>query len=148
MEIPTLVKKYLSEAKVMQLATAAGNRPWACNVHFVADDKFNLYWLSMPSRRHSQEIANNKNVAITIAVRYPDKPVVGLSAEGQARVVDRGSAKEAIALYDEVFSLSDDFKSAYFNGTELHELYKLTPLAFVLFDEVNFPKEPRTEWRL
>ena len=81
-----LISKYLAEAKTMQLATVRDGRPWICNLHFVADKKGNIYWLSLPTRRHSEDIAGNKNVAISIAIKT-SMPVVGIQAEGTAEVI-------------------------------------------------------------
>ncbi|MES2971687.1 MAG: pyridoxamine 5'-phosphate oxidase family protein [Patescibacteria group bacterium] len=58
-DLKQLLKKYLASTNVMQLATSVDGRPWACTVHFYADDNFNLYWISTEARRHSQEIHLN-----------------------------------------------------------------------------------------
>ncbi|HXY18019.1 MAG TPA: pyridoxamine 5'-phosphate oxidase family protein [Candidatus Nitrosopolaris sp.] len=147
MEIPELIKNYLQEVKVMQLATTRNNQPWACSVHFVFDDKFNLYWMSTKERRHSREIIDNNLVAATIPIKYPVNPLVGISVEGGAEIVDRLQAQDLIKLYDDRFGLSDKFKSDYFMGTQAHELFKLTPRLYVLYDEINFLDNPRQEWR-
>ena len=54
-EIPQLIKTYLQQVKVMQLATSHNSQPWAVNVHFAFNDKLNLYWMSTKERRHSRE---------------------------------------------------------------------------------------------
>lgn len=144
MEVKKLIKKYLAQVQVMQLATAVNNQPWACNVHFAADDELNLYWLSQPNRRHSREIAKNKNVAATVAIKFPENPVIGVSAEGEAEII---LTPEAIEVFDKKFGLSGDFKEKLLADTAGEKLYRLKPRLFVLFDQVNFPDKPRIEWK-
>lgn len=131
----------------MQLATSEGSQPWACTVHFAADDKLNLYWLSFPYRRHSKEIAKNKKAASTIPIRFPDNPVVGISFEGDAQAVNQATLEEAIKAYDKRFGLSPQFKKKLLGGIAEEKLYILTPRLIVLFDQINFPDNPRQEWR-
>src|SRR5688500_13604940 len=84
--------------KVMQLATAADGLPWICTVYFVLVDGA-FYWLSLPERRHSQEIEKNPAVAIAVVLQ-PDKPVAGIQAEGRASVVrDIDEIKKVLELY-------------------------------------------------
>jgi uncharacterized protein YhbP (UPF0306 family) len=144
MSVEKLIKKYLSEAKIMQLATSANNQPWVCSVHFVADNELNLYWISDQNRRHSQEISKNKLVAATIPIKFPDHPVVGVSVEGEAEV---DSSPESIELYDSKFKLSDGFKKKLQSGEADEKVYVLRPKAFALYDQVNFPDNPRQEWK-
>jgi uncharacterized protein YhbP (UPF0306 family) len=143
-EVKKLIEKYLSEAQVMQLATTANDQPWACSVHFVADDNLNLYWISSPIRRHSQEIANNSKVAATIPIKFPEHPVVGISVEGEATIV---STADAINLYDSKFGLSDGFKEKLQSGEADEKMYVLRPKGFVLFDQVNFKDNPHQEFK-
>jgi uncharacterized protein YhbP (UPF0306 family) len=144
MSVEKLIKKYLNEAKIMQLATASNNQPWACSVHFVADDRLNLYWISNQNRRHSLEISKNKLVAATIPVKFPDHPVVGVSVEGEARI---DSSPGSIELYDSKFGLGAKFKKKLQSGEANEKMYVLRPKAFALFDQVNFPDNPRQEWK-
>lgn len=143
-DIESLIRKYLGQVQVMQLATVADNQPWACNVHFAADDNLNLYWLSQPNRRHSQEIAKNKNVAATVAIKFPENPVIGVSVEGEAEVV---LTPEAVEVFDGKFNLNGDFKKKLLEGAADEKLYRLKPRLFVLFDQVKFPDRPRIEWK-
>src|SRR6185312_10756800 len=87
-EIPEFVKDYLQQCQVMQLATAMGDQPWICNVHYVADENNVLYWVSSPKRRHSQEIHKNSKAAAAVAVKFPKHPVIGIQIEGDAKVLD------------------------------------------------------------
>src|ERR1700754_2964088 len=85
MDVEKAIREYLPNILHMSLGTSSDNRPWVCEVHFVYDDDLNLYWRSMPSRRHSQEIAQNPNVAGNIVEQHAknEKPR-GLYFEGIA----------------------------------------------------------------
>jgi uncharacterized protein YhbP (UPF0306 family) len=149
MEVKQLVKQYLSgESQVMQIATVAGDQPWICTVYYVADNELNVYWLSLPDRRHSQEIAKHSKVAAAIAIK-PDKPVVGLQIEGDAEeITDAATIAAIMKQYVAKYSSGQSFYDNFISGKNQHRLYRLRPRLFVLFDEVNFPKDGRQEWRI
>lgn len=85
MNVEQAIRDYLPNVIHMSLATCRDNKPWVCEVHFVYDDDLNLYWRSLPDRRHSQEIAANPNVAGNIVEQHGqgEKPR-GLYFEGTA----------------------------------------------------------------
>src|SRR6185312_12632726 len=90
MDPKELIKQYANQKKVMQLATAVDNQPYACNVHFYADDELNFYWISTEARRHSQEIAKNPKVSATVLVHEntsDENYVVGLTIVGEAELL-------------------------------------------------------------
>lgn len=130
---------------MMQLATTVDGKPWCCTVYYVTDADHNLYWLSLPSRRHSQEIKANPNVAAAIAVKFVNgEKVVGIQIEGTARALDASEADESIIRdYASKFKRDDQWVENYMNGKTNHTLYKLSPGSIVLFDEVNFADNSR-----
>src|ERR1700754_574057 len=85
-EVRDLIKKYLAQGRVMQIATVSGDQPWICTVYYVEDGDLNLYWLSFPTRRHSQEIAKHNKVAIAVPVKF-NKPITGIQVEGSVEIV-------------------------------------------------------------
>ena len=122
----------------MQVATTRGEQPWLCTVYYVADEQRNLYWLSFPSRRHSQELTENEKVAIAIAIKT-DKPVIGVQAEGVAvKVVDVNVVATIMELYNAKYDAGHQFYDNFVNGTNQHVMYKFTPKQYVIFDELNF----------
>jgi uncharacterized protein YhbP (UPF0306 family) len=143
-----LVRSYLPRARAMQIATVDDGQPWICTVYFVEDDELNLYWLSWPSRRHSQEIARHNKVAVAVPIKF-DKPVIGIQAEGTAEVV---TDKELVAMvmqrYVQRYGSGEQFYDNFAAGRNQHVLFKFTPSTFVLFDEVNFPTDGRQEIKL
>lgn len=140
-----LVKRYLQEQHMMQLATVSGDQPWCCTVYFVADDKLNLYWASLPTRRHSQEIAAHNKVAAAIPVKFVNgEKVVGIQVEGTAEMVPPNDAiRPIVEQYTQKFKRDAAWTDDFIAGRTKHRLYKLTPAAVVLFDDENASGDPR-----
>lgn len=135
--------EFLALSSVMQLATSHDNKPWISTVYYVADTERNIYWLSLPERRHSQEITLNTNVAVAIAIKQ-DLPVIGIQAEGTVTIVEDAALVESVlatytAKYD---GAGKEFHTRFAEGKNKHQLYKLTPNQLVLFDEVHFKDQP------
>lgn len=148
-EVEKLIRDYLPGVVHMSLATCMDNKPWVCELHLVYDEDLNLYFLSKPSRRHSQEIAQNPNVAGNIVVQHglTDRPR-GVYFEGTAEILAGITENsDAYKLYNTRFGLSDRMLNEIKNDESGHKFYKITPSSFVLFDTVNFPEDSRQEWR-
>lgn len=134
-------QQLLAEQKAIQLATTANGQPWVCTVYFVADGDLNIYWLSLPERRHSKELTQNPNAAITTVVKQ-DLPVIGLGAEGEVSMVkDEVVVKAVMDLYIKKYGSGEAFYEKFIAGENLHHMYKFTPKKYILFDEVNFSKD-------
>lgn len=136
--------EYLALGSVMQVATTSANTPWISTVYFVADEDRNIYWLSLPERRHSKEIAVNPQVAAAIAIKH-DLPVIGMQAAGEVTIVsDEAVVERIIASYMKKYDgAGKDFHQRFIAGKNKHQLYKLTPTMLVLFDEVHFKTDPQ-----
>jgi uncharacterized protein YhbP (UPF0306 family) len=93
-EIESQLRLYVANVIHLSLATSSQNRPWATEVHFAYDDDLNLYFRSLTSRRHSQEIATNPHVAGAIVKQFGagDQPVgvCGVYFEGRASQLQPG----------------------------------------------------------
>ena len=142
-----LIKEYLKEAKMMQLATVSNGKPWVCNVWFAADKNFNIYWFSATNRRHSIEVAKDNHVAAAICLPQTskDKPR-GIQLEGTAELVTKPT-EVAIAtklFVGRKFNLSQ-IKQFMALVDRPHRFYKIEPNSIVLFDAVNFPENSRQE---
>lgn len=143
-----LIRRYLNDTKVMQLATVGDNKPWISNVHFISDDEGNLYWLSREKRRHSKEINANPNIAVSIVIKG-DMPVIGIQASGIAeKVTDIKTKKNVILNYVKKHGTGKEFYKRALAGINSHKLYCMRPEFYSLFDEVNFPKDSPKEWVL
>lgn len=122
----------------MQIATVRDGRPWIATVYFVVDETLNLYWLSWPERRHSQEIAAHAQVAAAI-VTHAEQPVVGMQCEGQAHIVtDTSEVQTVMELYTRKYGQGDRFAHHHQAGTNHHEMYRLAPRSMSLFDEARY----------
>lgn len=129
----------------MQLATVNGGKPWVCTVYYVVDDNNNLYWLSLPSRRHSLDIAQNSNVAATIPIKF-DLPVIGIQMEGQASEVrDIDTISAVMERYVHKYDAGKTFLDRYKSGENEHKMYVLKPDHIYIFDEVNSSEGERQE---
>jgi uncharacterized protein YhbP (UPF0306 family) len=153
MELRKLIKDYLKEAKLMQLATVKDNKPWVATVWFAYDDKFNLYFISRHNRRHSLEISKNPFVAGAIVKphRTLGDKTRGLQFEGKCVEVKGKELIKSFALFAKRFPKVTKFilsPKDIIEGATDHHLYKIDPTAIVLFDEVNFPDQSRQEYRL
>jgi uncharacterized protein YhbP (UPF0306 family) len=149
MQTEELIRKYLNQVNIMQLATAANNQPWACTVHYYSDDDFNFYWISTLERKHSQDIKQNPKVAAAILVHEntpEEQYVIGISVEGTAELIERGIPAEIVQGYVRKHGKDSDM-SDIAAGQNPHKFYRLKPSRIVLFDNKNFPEDPRKEWQ-
>jgi uncharacterized protein YhbP (UPF0306 family) len=149
MDPKALLKDYLNQQHMMQLATVHDGQPWVCTVYFVADEDFNLYWASLPTRRHSLEITNDSHAAVAIAVKHvKGEPVVGIQMSGTAEQLQPSINHQAIVKsYATRFNRDDQWIEDFTEGNTEHRLYKFTPASIFLFDEVYFPGGSRQQIR-
>ena len=149
-KIKKLIKEYLEEAKMMQLATCSNDQPWVCNIWFAADEDLNIYWFSAETWRHSKEVLQNPKVAAAIVLPQTpkDKPR-GIQLQGMAEVlVKQEGIDKAISVYqDRIFpkKLIDELME---DEETPHKFYKIKPSQIVLFDAVNFGETWRQEYNL
>jgi uncharacterized protein YhbP (UPF0306 family) len=137
--VATHVMENLTAGRVMQLASVREGKPWIATVYFVADEVGRVYWLSYPTRRHSEDVAADAAAAVAIAVKT-DQPVIGLQASGTVRVVaDAETVRRVLPGYVAKYGNGADFITRFEQGTAEHRLYEFTPEEWWLFDEVHFP---------
>ncbi len=130
----------------MQVATVRDNQPWIASVYFATDINLNLYWISRAGRRHSQDIAQNSKVggAICLPHNYGQK-VRGLQFEGTARQLTEKDAEQGFMIFRQRFWIVDEASG---NANDASYCYQLQPSLYVLFDEINFPDNPRQELKI
>ena len=149
MDLRKLITDYLQEARLMQVATAKDNKPWVCTVLFAYDENLNLYWISKPDTRHSQEIMTNEKVAGTIVSPSAlGENVRGLQFEGIAKQATDEDMQKAMDVYAGRVGMKDERKQNILSGKEGHVAYMIKPTQFVLFDTLNFPDNPRQAFTL
>lgn len=144
-----LIDTYLGDQHMMQLATVKEEQPWCCTVYYVHDNAEvpNIYWASLPTRRHSQEIVNHSRVAAAIAIRFTKgKKVTGIQIAGTAEELEPSPDNQpAVELYAAKFNRDAQWVDDITTGQTEHHFYRLTPKSIVLFDEATFPNNPRQE---
>ncbi|HZM64085.1 MAG TPA: pyridoxamine 5'-phosphate oxidase family protein [Candidatus Saccharimonadales bacterium] len=84
-DVQKAIRDYLPNVIHLSLATSKDGQPWVCELHYAFDDDLNLYFRSLSSRRHSQEIALNPKVAGNIVRQHqPGEYPLGVYFEGVA----------------------------------------------------------------
>lgn len=151
-DLKELVSTYLEEAKLMQVATSKDNKPWVATVWYASDEDLNLYFISRKARRHSLEIKENPAVAGAIVKPHLEgsgEKVAGLQLEGEAELCFGDTLVEARGLYFAKYPAAEHIPLETFEDPNFTAaFYVIRPKAFILFDEVNFPDNPRQELKL
>lgn len=154
MEQPTLdiekvVREYIDKTIHMSLATVKNNIPWVCEVHFAYDDKLNLYFRSLKSRRHSQEIMSNPKVAGNIIQQYAlDDNIVGVYFEGTAKLLETGDEQnKAFECIKNRLNTGDDILEEA-KREDGHQFYKITVANWYIFGRFggSSGKKHKLEW--
>jgi uncharacterized protein YhbP (UPF0306 family) len=97
MDLEKIIRKYIDRSIHMSLGTSNGSKPWVCEVHFVYDPDLNLYFRSLKSRRHSQDIASNPSVAGNIVKQHVvGEPGHGIYFEGTASPVESDADRQEL----------------------------------------------------
>ena len=140
-DIEKIIREYLPQVVHMSLATVRDNKPWVCEVHFAYDDDLNIYYRSTPARRHSQEIADNANVAGNIVRQHQrGEYPLGVYFEGSAEMLAAGSEQDkAFACIKERLKASDEIMEEAKNP-EGHQFYKITVANWYVFGKLDGEK--------
>lgn len=143
----------------MNLATIeTDNRPHSSTVWASPDEDLNLYWLSAPSRMHSQHIdgpnASGKTAYVSgslyIAHR-PSRPVTGLTVEGTAsRLTEPEDMAHGMRVLLDNRAFFSDEAERYLQPSEgevpAHGFYILRPTEWTIFDGHKKNRITRIEW--
>jgi uncharacterized protein YhbP (UPF0306 family) len=150
-ELGKLVSDYLNDGRLVHIASVSSGKPWVTHVWYaVGPGQYSVVFTSNKSRRHSREIRFNPDVSggvVAIDLEGLGQKVRGLSFEGKAHEAtgdEIGLAYEAYATrwpqVREMFS-AKEIETAASNM----RMFIVRPSRIVLFDEVNFPTDPRQE---
>lgn len=150
------LRKYILEyldtgkTKMIQVATTVNDQPWICTMYYAYDDDLNIYWASKESRRHSQEMAANNQVAAAIAYdqQPPSETHQGLQISGTVQMLEGNEFMAGLDLYALQLGSDPEWIGKIKSGEDAHRIYKLTPKTIVLFDDINFPENSRQEINL
>lgn len=140
-DVEKIVREYVDKTVHMSLATVSGDRPWVCEVHFVYDDNLNLYYRSLESRRHSQEIAKNPHVAGNVVrqhevMEYPS----AIYFEGKAEMItDEKRIMEVGQYFKDRLNVPDDVAEDA-KREDGHRFYKVTVETWYAFGKFDSDK--------
>lgn len=102
----------------------------------------NLYWVSTRNRQHSLEIVDDSRVAVTVVKDMARKQA--LQIVGHAFEVDKDDFDSAHMSYTAKFGLNPFTVESMAERPPTGPAYwVLRPTTISLWDEVNFPGEPK-----
>ncbi|MCB8944133.1 MAG: pyridoxamine 5'-phosphate oxidase family protein [Ardenticatenaceae bacterium] len=129
------VLAYLAAHHVVTLATQGVEGVWGTAVFYV-NDGFNLYFLSAPHTRHSQNIAQNSRVAATIQEDYQEWTAIkGIQLEGHCTLLAGDEREAAINRYATKFPIiGDDAPPQIAQAMSKIGWYKIVPTRLYFID--------------
>ncbi|HSX14442.1 MAG TPA: pyridoxamine 5'-phosphate oxidase family protein [Candidatus Saccharimonadales bacterium] len=134
-DVEKTIRDYIDQVIHLSLATSSNDKPWVCEVHYAYDQDLNLYFRSLESTRHSQEIAQNPNIAGNIVEPHglKDKPR-GVYFEGKAELLaDVQTSDLAYIALSDRFNLGEEILAEAKNQ-DGHRFYRIKVSKFYLFD--------------
>ena len=140
-DVEKIVREYLPDVIHMSLATCKDNKPWVCEVHCAYDEDLNLYFRSKSDRRHSQEIAENPNVAGNIirAHALGEYPL-GVYFEGTAAMLESDDEKlRAFTCLQARFNMPEGILEEA-KQPDGHKFYKVTVENWYVFGKLDGEK--------
>ncbi|MBP9816062.1 hypothetical protein KBD09_02385 [Candidatus Woesebacteria bacterium] len=147
--VEQIIREYLPGIIHLSLATVRDNTPWVCEVHYAYDDELNLYFRSLTSRRHSQEIAINSKVAGNIVKQHSLEDIpVGVYFEGTALMLDNEDEMAiACACIKEILGYKGNM-IAEAKQDDGHKIYKITVENWYVFGRFGLPRgqKHKLEW--
>ena len=150
-ELRVQVLSYIESHNTMTLGTCGDNIPWAATVFYASDD-LRLYFFSAPEARHSQNLAANSRVAVTIQEDYRDwHKIKGIQLEGKATLVDSVLEKaKATAAYARKYPavmkvFADPAGGAFYKAFLKVKFYCVVPEKLFYIDNETFGFGKRQE---
>lgn len=137
-DVEKVVREYLPEVIHLSLATSRNNVPWMCELMFSFDSDLNLYFRSLSSTRHCQEILENPVVAGNIVKQHlPGQKPRGVYFEGVASVCENVDANHpAFLSYSQRFGGSNNLLE---QNEDTPRFYQVSVKRFFVFDAVESP---------
>ena len=138
MDIEKIVRENIDKTVHMSLATSKDNKPWVCEVHFAYDENLNLYFRSLSSRRHSQEIVANPSVAGNIVRQHElGEYPLGVYFEGTAELLGPGPDQQKAFECIKARLKADDSILEEAQNPEGHQFYKITVSKYYVFGKLD-----------
>lgn len=147
----TRIDEYFAEGRILHLATVSNGVPWLCHVWYAnGPAERSVVFTSNKTRRHSREIVAQPRVAggvVAIPLDGLGQRVRGLSFEGLALET---TGSDIVAAYEAYASRWPKVREMFTakdieTGTTPMRMYVINLSRIVLFDEVNYPSNPRQE---
>ena len=134
MDVSEAVLAYLQKHQVLTLATSGDDGPWAAAL-FYASERYDLYFLSSPTTRHSRHIAADGRVAATIQEDYSDwRAIQGIQLEGEATMLAGEEAEAARTIYGMKFPFIAGDDPAIQKALARVQWYRLRPVHLFFID--------------
>lgn len=134
----------ITQSKAMQLATQDSGNLWICTLTPAVGEDWTIYWVSQKTARHSVELTANQSVAVAM-VRDPSVRQ-GIQMQGTAAQVTNEELIQAHKIFCKRYGDRPELLTeAQSPEKTARTYYKFTPTTVVMFDTVNFPKEPRQQ---
>lgn len=146
-----LLRAYVRQGSVVQVATSATNGdPWMAHCWYAATDALSLIFMSRIGRRHSKDILSNPRVScgiLAIPLEGLGQKVRGVVLEGSAHMVEAAELPAAYETYRARWPQVEQMAplDALADPDGENRLWRIEPQTYVLFDEENFPGDPRRE---
>jgi uncharacterized protein YhbP (UPF0306 family) len=150
-----LLHEYVSVGKLMQVATQDfDNKPWLVHVWYAANPRLELIFASNVARRYCDYIKTSPAVAggiIATNLEGLGHKVRGVTFTGNARECAGRELEEAYETYATRWQNTQYLfpLAGIQSGESPVRMYKITATQFILFDEVNYPAQPKRvilEW--
>ncbi|HLW61325.1 MAG TPA: pyridoxamine 5'-phosphate oxidase family protein [bacterium] len=141
LEVRRQVLTYVERHTTMTLATEGPDGPWAAALFYVSDG-FDLYWLSDPQTRHSQNLERTPRAAVTIQEDYRDwRTIQGVQMEGRAAPVGPlAAAVRPMDLYVAKYPFLGDWRTpppALAGALAAARVYRFTPSRVLFIDNAK-----------
>ena len=146
MDVEKIVREYIEKSLHMSLGTCVDNKPWVCELHFAYDEDLNLYYRSLASRRHSQEIAQNPNVAGNIVRQHGPADVPhGIYFEGTAQQIVDEAERQRVFPYLRQRLNTAEAKLEEARDPNGHQFYKVSVAKWYAFGQFDGDKVDKYE---
>jgi uncharacterized protein YhbP (UPF0306 family) len=144
-EVETIIRAYVPQVIHMSLGTVRNGKPWVCEVHYAYDDNLNLYFCSLPTTRHCQDIAANPQVAGNIVTQhFLNQTPRGVYFEGTAEAIEVDERHDAVRLMSN--RLGKSIEQIMHDLETGRRFYKVTLTDLYLFD--TYVSRPSRKYRL
>lgn len=140
-DVEQVIREYLPNVVHLSLATSNNNVPWVCEVHYAYDDTLNLYFRSLASRRHSQEILQNPRVAGNIVKQHTlDDEAVGIYFEGTAHMLETDEEMTSVVTWFNKCLGKENNIVEEAKRDDGHKMYKITVENWYVFGRFGLPR--------